>query len=92
MICQKTITEIAENQSIYCQCHDTVTNHTAPGTRSFTKNLNEVDGILSIITTKLKRDWEMCEYKRGRVNLAYYQLDNKIKYLLKCSCLLYHQI
>ena len=70
MICQKTITEIAENQSIYCQCHDTVTNHTAPGTHSFTNNLNEVDGILSIITTKLKMAWEMCESKRCRVNLG----------------------
>jgi hypothetical protein len=54
MICQKTITEIAENQLIYCQCHDTVTNHTAPGTLSFTKSLNEFDGILSVITAKLK--------------------------------------
>jgi hypothetical protein len=70
MICQKTITEIAENQSIYCQCHDTVTNHTAPGTLSFTKSLNKVDGILSIIITKLKMAWEMCESKIGRVNLG----------------------
>ncbi len=32
MICQKTITEIAENQSIYCQWNYTRTSHTAPGT------------------------------------------------------------
>jgi hypothetical protein len=70
MICQKTITEIAENQSIYCQCHDTVTNHTAPGTLDFTKNLNEIDGILSVITTKLKIAWDMCESKKGRANLG----------------------
>jgi hypothetical protein len=92
MICQKTITEIAENQSIYCQWNYTRTSHTAPGTLSFTRNLNEVDGVLSVITTKLKRAWEMCESKRVRANLAYYRFDNKIKYRLKCSYLLCHQI
>jgi hypothetical protein len=65
MICQKTITEIAENQSIYCQCHDTVTNHTAPGTLDFTKNLNEVDGILSVITTR----FEIVEKGLGNVRV-----------------------
>jgi len=55
MICQETIQENTGNQSLYCQWHDTRMNHTAPGTLSFTKSLNEIDGILSVITTKVKR-------------------------------------
>jgi len=37
MICQKTITEIAESQLIYCQWNYTPTSHTAPGTLDLVK-------------------------------------------------------
>jgi len=38
----------------------------------FTKNLNKVDEILSVITTRLKMTYDMCQYTLYRVNLGNY--------------------
>ena len=54
MICQKTITEIAESQLIYCQWNYTPTSHTAPGTLDLVKFMPKFAQIFSKIQLNLK--------------------------------------